>query len=1346
MPAPHEIQFAQLAVRRRLITKEQGEECLRAQQAAEQAGQEVNIAQVFIEKGVITNEQLQQLYQWWEQAIQQTQAVQQTPPTGQPAQAAPSQAEPAPPASTGQTPTGVTPQPAQETPTQKTPTGAQKAQTRPTSRTVKLPGYEIVEKIGQGGMGAVYKARQTSMNRVVALKILPPKLAKIDRFVKRFIREAQSAGKLDHRNIVRGVDVGQAEGLYYFAMEFVEGDTLRKIIKTQGKIGEEQAADIVLQIARGLEHAHEQKIVHRDIKPDNIMLTNDGVAKLTDLGLAKSTTGETDITVAGATYGTPDYVSPEQAKGGDETIDTISDMYSLGATFFHMVTGRVPYPGESATVVMTKHMNEKLQSPKELVPELTDHVCNVIQKMMAKRREDRYQNPTELIEDLEQVKAGAAPTKAAELAASSRAKERVSAARRAKYTSQKKFIAGVIVAAVLVIGGVSYAVYKLRGEPETKVIKETKYVNVGGNTTVEAGPTEAETAFQNAEDYYKENPTDYQKCVEYFQGAKGAEGGAELMVEADKRIDEILAAREAAAKKALEPLMAKADELAAALAYQDAIEELSKLDAVFTAVGSLPDTAAASEVGPAKAKHAQDAQKLFEARKAAADELVAQAEQDLTKLDEAIAKIEEAKVCGMPKVLESVEAACEEYRVRKREISDKAAGKVKEEWEKEISPKLASALGEENWELALTILRKYADDPNYAAVRDPLKEQCEEVIPYAIFRDKVDEVLSKCVGSEEKTIPSRRGTKRTLIEFADGTMKLQNPGGEATTARTVGEEFIFDPQDRPRLNYILREYLIGDYGKNDPESYLAIAAYEYFLDQPKGPEDVSARIRTMGAAIKKAEELGGQNEALAGRIAWYKERLGDLSAAGGEKTAEKLYEAIQAANDKRNYTGAGGVLDLIKRMERSCRRTELYQQLKGELGAMKARALAASEMKISDIYHAAKFDHDRDGGVRVTYDFTDDKQLDDFVGGWKYALQLAKEPKGLYVIGTGVFTRVPYTGDLQCLVSGVPTQEMHVSICAEKTEDTDKSKVLRYPGYYIVLKKNLAQIYRETPGENPKDRKPVAEEKTSAFRPNESMTIKIEYKEMPKGDDTISRLLVSMERPRRAKLVWYEDKDPLTRNPLAGRIGLYGRPGNFGAGKACTYTGLMIRAKPATAWIDNELARLADDKSEVKLAFQQADAKKGGLIGYYYAGVNFDAVKMARIDPSINFNWALKSPHASVPAEQFSVKWRGLINVPQSGMTLHVAQDDGVRIYLRGELIYDRWHDVSPATKRSPVDKKLTKGLQPIEVWFFDALMHASVQIWWSKPGSKLELPIPPDALYYSGTLAAQYTLEPEKK
>jgi serine/threonine-protein kinase len=1379
MPTQQEIQFAQYAIRCNMLTKEQAEECLRFQQAAEAAGQKMGLGQILIQRGVLTAEQIRQVQQWYVQAWQQAQAAaaqqaqaaaqpQQTPAADQQpaaqqdyAQASPYQAQdagagspaarqyqaaqPSPTAADAQAAVAqqaeapaAPAQPGQATPAiAQRPGAAQQAQPGATTRTVKLPGYEIIEKIGQGGMGSVFKARQVSMNRIVALKILPPRLAKIDRFVKRFVREAQSAGKLDHPNIVRGVDVGQAEGLYYFAMEFVEGKTANKIIKERGRLPENEAVDIVLQVARGLEHAYQQQIVHRDIKPDNIMVTNDGVAKLTDLGLAKSTTGETDITLAGATFATPDYGSPEQARGGDEKIDTISDIYSLGATLYHMLTGSVPFPGESATVVMTKHINEKLRSPKELVPELSDHVCHVVHKMMAKRREDRYQNPTELIADLEQVKAGAAPSKAAELAATSRAKE-FSAARRAKAASQRYFVVGVIAAAVLLVVGVSVVIYRLRGGTKT-VYKEKTITKVVGNVTP-SGPSEAQVAFDKAKAYYQENPTDYPKCVEYFEAAKKAEGGAELLVDADKLINEVLKAREDAAKTAVEPLLKRAGELADERKWQEAMDELSKLEAVYAAVGPLQDTAAAGEAGVAKAKYAAAAQELFNTKKKAADDLAAQGQADPTKFDEAAKVIEEAKVCGVPAILESVDKAAEDYRNRKQETLNKAAARITDEWTKEISPKLTQAIDDENWEQALVIYRAYIDNPDYASIREDLKEQAEEVVPYLTFRDKVDEVISKCVGQEDKTIPTRTGGKQVVVKFEKGVIKLRDTTTQRETEeKTLSEEFINDSEERPRLGQVLRKYLVEDYGKDDPKSHLAVAAYEYFLHKTKSSEGAQERAKQLAAAVKQAEGLAGDDEALKGQIAWYKAKSEELASVGNAEAAEKLWKAISDANEKRNYTGKGGVLELIKKMEKNYAKTDLREQLRPQLEEMKKRASASSDMRISDVFHAAKFEPDkRDRAyVMVSYDFTDQKQISDFLGGWQYYLQPANKPVSLYVCGTGVFTKVPYTGDVLCWVTGTAKTEMHISVCAVNSEDKDeKSGNLRFPGYYIVLKKDVAQIFKEAQGKDLKDLKPVAERKTTAFTPGAPVTIKIDYSET-QTESKKGKLVVTLDRPRKADLVAYEDKEPF-QDPLAGRIGLYGRPGNFGAGDACTYTNLTIRGRPATAWIDTELARLASDKSDLNLAFNKDDAKKGGLLAYYYAGVNFDALKMTRLDPSINFDWALNSPDPLIPKDQFSVKWRGFINVPQNGTVLKVSQDDGIKIFIDGKCIYDRWADVRPATSFFPAGE-LTKGPRAIEVWFFDALMHASVKVYWQKPGTKLDLPIPADNLYYSEKLAKQY-------
>lgn len=269
-----------------------------------------------------------------------------------------------------------------------------------------LAGYELLEVIGQGAMGIVYKARQVSMDRLVALKVLSPELSKNEDFRQRFLREARATAKLNHNNIVAGIDVGEEKGEYYFVMEYIDGFSLLKRLERGGAEDEKQALNIVLQIAKALEHAHKHKMVHRDIKPDNILMTRNAVAKLCDLGLAleRGTGSEGE---EGKSVGTPNYISPEQALG-EPNIDVRSDIYSLGATFFHILTGRPPFQGTPA-VVMTKHINEESPDVLELNPHLRESVGQIVDKMLEKDPEDRYQTPAELIEDLERVIEGFAP-------------------------------------------------------------------------------------------------------------------------------------------------------------------------------------------------------------------------------------------------------------------------------------------------------------------------------------------------------------------------------------------------------------------------------------------------------------------------------------------------------------------------------------------------------------------------------------------------------------------------------------------------------------------------------------------------------------------------------------------------------------------------------------------------------------------------------------------------------------------------------------------------------------------------------------------------------------------------
>jgi serine/threonine-protein kinase len=271
-----------------------------------------------------------------------------------------------------------------------------------------LPGFELIRKLGEGGMGATYLARQVSMDRLVALKVLRKNLSRDKIFVERFHREARLAGQLDHVNIVKAIDVGEGAGFHYLVMEYVEGKSALDLIPEGGAMEELEALQIVLQIARALAYAGERNIIHRDVKPDNILVTADRVAKLCDFGLARHTGQETRLTQTGVAMGTPHYVSPEQARGDGE-LDSRTDIYSLGATLYHMVTGRTPFDGASAVIVMTKHLSEQVPWPREVNPALSENICRLIERMMAKAPEDRYPTPAALVADVELVISGRAP-------------------------------------------------------------------------------------------------------------------------------------------------------------------------------------------------------------------------------------------------------------------------------------------------------------------------------------------------------------------------------------------------------------------------------------------------------------------------------------------------------------------------------------------------------------------------------------------------------------------------------------------------------------------------------------------------------------------------------------------------------------------------------------------------------------------------------------------------------------------------------------------------------------------------------------------------------------------------
>jgi len=289
-----------------------------------------------------------------------------------------------------------------------TPSGGQ---VRRGSSDFQVPRYQILGLISDGAMCRIYKARQTSLDRTVAIKVLNRHSARHPEATARFQREATLAARLSHPNIVQTIDSGDVLGLPYIVMEHVEGESIEQGLARQLVFDEPSALAIVLGVAKALSHVHRRGLVHRDIKPANVILSDEGQVKLIDLGLARLTTDDAWASAdAGLAVGTPDYISPEQARGQAD-VDIRSDIYSLGATLYRMVTGRVPYGGVTPFEALLKHLDKDvlLIPPEQINPELSPALGALIRRMMARDRDDRYRDPDELIADLQSLLGGDDP-------------------------------------------------------------------------------------------------------------------------------------------------------------------------------------------------------------------------------------------------------------------------------------------------------------------------------------------------------------------------------------------------------------------------------------------------------------------------------------------------------------------------------------------------------------------------------------------------------------------------------------------------------------------------------------------------------------------------------------------------------------------------------------------------------------------------------------------------------------------------------------------------------------------------------------------------------------------------
>lgn len=314
----------------------------------------------------------------------------------------------------------------------------------------EVAGFQILERVGRGGMGTVYRAKQLSLDRIVAFKVLSPSLAWDKEFIERFMREARAAARLVHPNIVRALGVGKEGTIYYLAMEYMVGGSIEDKIESEGRIAPDRAVPMLMGVARGLGYAESQGVIHRDIKPENLMLDDQGGVKIVDMGIAGQLEGRRSLAQTEGVFGSPHYIAPEQAAG--ERIDHRVDIYSLGTTAYRMLSGRTVFQGESQTEIMAKHVNEEPVPLKRVAPWVPRRFCDVVMRMVEKDPDDRYQSATEVLAALERLggegTGGPRPTALRHVPQTERKPKRSRYARRRR---NRLILVGVIVALVVLV-------------------------------------------------------------------------------------------------------------------------------------------------------------------------------------------------------------------------------------------------------------------------------------------------------------------------------------------------------------------------------------------------------------------------------------------------------------------------------------------------------------------------------------------------------------------------------------------------------------------------------------------------------------------------------------------------------------------------------------------------------------------------------------------------------------------------------------------------------------------------------------------------------------------------------
>ena len=747
----------------------------------------------------------------------------------------------------------------------------------------RLGGCEIVAKIGQGGMGAVFKARQLSMDRLVALKVLPPRLASDEAFVQRFLREARSAGQLTHPNLINVYDCGHEGSYYYFTMELIDGRDLKQVVRDNGPLAEEQAISYVMGVAKALAAAHGRGIVHRDVKPENVLIDPAGEPRLGDLGLAKPMSGELDVTLGGTMMGTPHYIAPEQAKG--ETVDGRADLYSLGATLHFLLSGTPVFDGQSASAVAIKHATEAPPPIRSLRPEVSAGLERIILKLLRKSPEQRYQSAEQLLTDLEALRAGQLPL--ARSANSGRARPghgrpgRPSQPRLAESAHEgghhhrsshrtkppMALIAALAGVAVIVIAAAimafNNAAKPSSSPPTTETSPETAIADPTPASDPDPDPQEpvtAPSASQAAEmlafaiRYLDENPTAFARTRQYMEEAQTAGRGTVVAFEVDQALEALDTAWTAHAQEQWTAIAEQITQHSDTGHYSAARSLVTAFDPELAA--RLDEMPAQALAGIEAAAAAEVDNRLRQIRAALANDDLDGAEAEIARLDEV--DCAEA-VAAVEKTAQQLTKA---IAARRQELAEQATAA----WRR-AEKTLLDALLAGNADEARDQVRRLQRDPaNRAAhlqleavtaVADALDDQAAERIRY------LDAHLRQPITLETTSGP-RSGT---LLSHDERFLRVET---EVTLGRDT--RLVPIPVRWDDLTPAQHAAFLADWRPADAHGHIALAC------QALAREDAEAAAAALSAA--------GEDHPLAPSLA---ERLRVLVVGAAEYAAERSW-------------------------------------------------------------------------------------------------------------------------------------------------------------------------------------------------------------------------------------------------------------------------------------------------------------------------------------------------------------------------------------------------------------------------------------------------------------------------